>query len=147
MFLVLYRTLSLSRVYVYKTMLISFNFFLHVVLVVLGKQLTIFSWKSLPKNMHNYHKRSRYNEKKRKSQSFSRTKKKQQHYLHKPLENMYYVLNDFCFKFISWLHMPTYQYMPYTLYLCLSIMSFIKTFYFTLSFVTCFWFQYIWFGS
>lgn len=74
MFIVLYRTLSLSRIYVYKTMLITIYFFLHVVLVVLGKQLTIFSWKSLPKNMHNYHKRSRYNEKK-KSQSFSRTKK------------------------------------------------------------------------
>lgn len=63
MFIVLYRTLSLSRIYVYKTMLITIYFFLHVVLVVLGKQLTIFSWKSLPKNMHNYHKRSRYNEK------------------------------------------------------------------------------------
>lgn len=70
MFIVLYRTLSFS-LYVYKTMLITIYFFLHVVLVVLGKQLTIFSWKSLPKNMHNYHKRSRYNEK-RKSQSFSR---------------------------------------------------------------------------
>lgn len=88
MFIVLYRTLSLSyslsRIYVYKTMLISFNFFLHVVLVVLGKQLTVFSWKSLPKNMHNYHKRSRYYEKIAK---LLENEKKQQHYLHKPLEN------------------------------------------------------------
>lgn len=76
--------LSLSRIYVYKTMLISFNFFLHVVLVVLGKQLTVFSWKSLPKNMHNYHKRSRYYEKIAK---LLENEKKQQHYLHKPLEN------------------------------------------------------------
>lgn len=51
--------------------------------------------------MHNYHKRSRYIEKKKKIAKLLENEKKQQHYLHKPLENMYYVLNDFRFKFIS----------------------------------------------